>query len=299
MKKDIEKINIQNTDDLRYLVHRFLNGPPFACAFEFADRELFACFLESVGIDEIGFQEKYYYFDIENSIHISESESGYVWISTMGLVAMSRITGNQFINACYGQKVVLTHLLDEAIEISSGDSVYDVDSNLYSQIEALTPTLFHNTIFYFETLAKAYLSVNGKAIPFTHKLSDLLKLVKETMFEKNHNNTLFHANVIPMFEEIVRHIGSIPGKFKEEYVKYDDNPQDTTLIQFNPSNLKNMRENVELSHDMITEMYYSPNDCIYLKGGLYHRLVQKSQNDDQRNHVETTYGFLLAENEDG
>ena len=293
MKNELEKMHIENESDLNYLVHRFCDGPEFAFAFVFDNDDLYNRFFESIGIDVCSFQEKYYYYDNSKNIHIAESEDGYVWISTMGLVAKSRITGNQYVNACYGQKTVLVHLLDEAIEIASTENTYDIDGALYSKIEELTPTLFHNSIFYFETLAKAYLSIYGKDVPHTHKLSQLLRLVTETMSELNHRDTWFHAHVIPTFEGVVHHINSIPGDFKEQFGKYDDNPQDATIIKFHPEDLKRVRDVVETSHDMIVEMYYQPNDCFYLKPGIYNRLIQKSSTKEQRKAVEETYQFLL------
>lgn len=293
MKSEIEKITITNKEDLSYLVDRFCNGPPFAATFEFISDQLWEKFLQAAGLTIDIFNEKHYYFDKENGIHISESEKGYVWISTMGLVSQSRITDNRYINACYCQQIVLLHLLDDAITLANDETSYDIDSYNYSMIEQLTPALFHNTIFYFETLAKAYLSVNDRPVPPTHKLEKLLQLTRDTMFEEHQNNTLFHANTIPLFEEIVHHIASIPKPFKEQYVKYDDNPKDTTLIEFHPERLKNLHDLVTITHDMVTDLYYEQNKSIYFRSNLYQRLLEKHLSDEEKERIEHIYGFLL------
>lgn len=293
MDPRLEVIRVSNTKELQDLINRFNNGPAFAMAFEFDTEELWEQFLAVVGLTTKTFNEKYYYFDDVKGIHISESEKGYVWISTMGLIAKSRSTGNRYLNACSWQKIVLIHLLDDAILLAENENTYDVDGYNYSMIEELTPALFHNTLFYFETLAKAYLSINGQAFPKNHKLSELLKLVKQTMFAKQHNNTLFHAHVVPLFEGVVNHISSIPGKFKEQYVKYDDNPMDSTVVEFSSKHLKEIRDLVEVSHDMVSEMYCDTENCFYLHTNLYQRLMNNCKNDEDRKRVETVYSFLF------
>lgn len=293
MSQEIEKVSISTDEDLQFLVNQFRNGPPFAMAFEFLTDELWKGFACAIGLDLEEFDSHYYYFDKKSGVHISESEKGYIWISTMGLVAKSRVTDNKYINACSWQKTLLMHLLDDAILLSNDERTYDIDSYNYSMVEELTPALFHNTIFYFETLAKAYLSINGQSVPQTHKLDTLLELVKKTMFRKRQNNTLFHAHAIPMFEGVVKHIASIPGSFKEQYVKYDDNPQDTTLVEFHPDHLKEVRDLVEITYDMVSEMYYDSDNCIYLGKNLYQRLLDKCETAEDTERLAKVYGFLL------
>lgn len=295
MNSNLLIIRVTNTKELQNLIDQFRNGPQFASAFEFETEELWVQFLCELGLTVEEFNEKYYYFDATKKIHISESEKGYVWISNMGLIAKSRSTGNQYLNACSWQKILLIHLLDEAIQLSENEKTYDIDGYNYSLVEDLTPALFHNLIFYFETLAKAYLSINEQDIPKSHKLNDLLNLVKTTMFVKHQNNTLFHAYVIPMFEDIVNYISSIPGQFKEQYVKYDDNPQDPTVIEFDPERLKLERDLVAISYDMLCDMYYGTEDCLYLHKDLFQRMMARCNIDEDREHFETKYGFLLEQ----
>lgn len=100
MNAETEKIKISTSKELQALLTRFHNGPPFAAAFEFATEKLWKKFATAINIDLEKFENCYCYFNKNSNIHISESEMGYVWISTMGLVAKSRITDNKYINAC-------------------------------------------------------------------------------------------------------------------------------------------------------------------------------------------------------
>ncbi len=290
----MEKIHISNDEELQELINRFCNGPTFAAAFEFDSDELWEGFLNAIGLDLDSFNEKYFYYDKNKEIHISESSEGYIWISTIGLVAKTRVTDNKYINTCGWQKDILIYLLGEAIALSKDERTYDVDGYNYSKVKELTPALFHNTIFYFETLAKAYLSVNGQDVPKTHKLDELFDLVKCTMFKKHHNNTLFHAHTIPIFEGVVKHIAAIPGSFKEQYVKYDDNPQDTTFVVFHPDHLEEMQNLVKITWDMVADMYYD-KESLYLGKDLYQRLLDECTDEEARKRLKDVYGFLLEE----
>ncbi len=293
-----EALVIKNNNDLEYLIYRFKEGPPFAMAFVFDNDDLYNKFFEDVNISVELFQENYCYFDRDKNIHISESEFGFVWISTMGLVPTSKPTKNNFVNAFLCQKTVLNHLLDDATQVCNNNSVYDIDSSCYQAIEELTLALFHNLIFFSETLLKAYISLLGGNVPHTHKLEELLKNTKEIMYEKKHNDTLFHAYVIPVIEGEVMHISSIPGKFKEEYVKYDDNPNDTTIVVFSSKHFDQLRDFVNLSDDIIMSLYYNPNDQKYFEQGLYERLYEKCTTEKAKNAIEKVYKFLVKQKDD-
>lgn len=295
--KEVELIQINNEADLEYLIQRFQNGPVFAEAFVFATNDLYTYFLDAINADKDLYEEAGYYFDAEKNIHISRSEEDYVWISTMGLVAKERATKNKFLNAFIGQTYILSHLLEDAISICRDDRSYYVNSYLYGQVETLTPIIIHNVFFYLELLSKAYLSLNEQTIPYTHKLSKLLDLVKTAMKEKNHSDTIFHAVVIPMLEKAVNHISTIPGQFREENVKYDDNPEDTTIILFNEIVLQELHDAVEMGEDIILNMYYDSDPNIYLKNGLFQRLYQKCETDEDKKRLKEKFGFLVDDSE--
>ena len=289
---------IKDDSDLEYLLHRYLNGPSFAMAFVFDSDELYTRFFDGIGVSVEEFQEKYYYFDQEKNVHISESEFGFVWISTMGLVATSRATKNKFVNAFLCQEPILLHLLDEAIEICNDERIYDIDSHPYQMVDERTLALFHNLIFFSEIMLKAYISLQGEIVPHTHKLETLLKRTKEIMYKKGHNDTLFHAYIIPMIEGEVLHISSIPGEFKEQYVKYDDNEHDATLMIFRSDYFVQIRDFVRMSEDIIMGLYYNPDERTYLEQGLYERLLEKCETKKAKKAIETVYKFLIEKKEE-
>ena len=147
-------------------------------------------------------------------------------------------------------------------------------------------------------MLKAYISLQGESVPHTHKLETLLKRTKEVMFKKGHNDTLFHGYSIPMIEGEVLHISSIPGKFKEEYVKYDDNEHDTTLMIFRSDYFVQIRDFVMVSEDIIMGLYYNPDERMYLKQGLYERLLEKCETEKAKKAIETVYKFLIEKKEE-
>ena len=293
-----DAIIIKNDGDLEYLLHRYINGPSFAMAFVFDSDDLYTRFFDGIGVSIEKFQEKYYYFDQEKNVHISESEVGFIWISTMGLVATSRATKNKFVNAFLCQEPILRHLLDEAIEICNDERIYDIDSHPYQMVEERTMALFHNLIFFSEIMLKAYISLQGESVPHTHKLETLLKRTKEVMFKKGHNDTLFHGYIIPMIEGEVLHISSIPGKFKEEYIKYDDNEHDTTLMIFRSDYFIQIRDFVRMSEDIIMSLYYNPDERMYFKQGLYERLLEKCETERAQKAIKMVYKFLVEKKEE-
>lgn len=265
MNEDIEKIEIDSDDLLLHLIKRFSEQPGFAKAFVFANDDLYNRFFEGVNIDLDLFQKKYYYFDKEHNIHIAESESGIVWISTLGLVTTSKMTNNSYVNSYSAQSQVLLLLLDEIIAICSNENCYDIDGALYERLKELTPALFHNTVFYYETFAKAYLSLSKCKVPKTHELSSLYEKFNQAIVARGHEKTIFHEFVNPSFLSMRNHISSIPGDFKEHNIKYDDNSGDTTFIQFDIDDFKAFRNIVTVGMDAIFDLYYSPTDPLYFK----------------------------------
>jgi hypothetical protein len=285
-------ININTDDDLAYLIGKIVNGSVFTEAFKFEPTNLRDQLLTALDIPIGEFEQKYFFYDVESNFHISESEHGYLWISTMGLVAKGKLTDNQYVNACEFQYVALTLLLNKAIELCDDETIYDIDSYNYEYLSKITPTLFHNILFYFETFGKAYLALSNVAIPKTHKLSEVFSQVRQTMFNLNQNDTIFHAQILCSFERVVKYISTIPGKFKEQYVKYDDNPGDHTVINFRHNELTEIRNSIDLSYDFIINYYYDKGNVMYLKKGLFIRLLNMAKNDEEKQRIKETYRYL-------
>ncbi len=300
--EDIKFAFIDTQEDLEYLISQIKNGPTFAEPFKFKTEELVEQLFTYLKISIDDFTKKYYYYDDERKLHISESYEGYYWISTMGLVApRDRVhyNKNTYVRACHAQFIVLDLLLEKAISVCKDDGVYDVDGYYFGYLNELTTALFHNVIFYFELFGKAYLSLNDVKFDRTHELKKILRLVKETMFKLNQNDTSFHAYTVAEFERISNYLGTIPNDFREEFVKYEDNPGDSTVIVFGQRELSDLSGTIAVSNDIITDYYFKKtegkdlSEVLHLRPGLFNKLLNMSQTEEDRQRIIDTYSYLL------
>lgn len=283
---------ISDDAKLNNLIEEIKRKSLFGTQFKFSDRTLFLTLLESLDIDYDEFAKNYFYIDNHRDLHISESGTGYVWISTHGLIAKNKATTNKAVNSSVNQFTVISLLMDKAIEISKSKTVYDVDSYDFGYLCELSPALFHNILFYIEVFCKAYLSLNKVELKNTHKLSQIYSKTVETMNAKKHNNSLFQVRILDPLFKFVDHINSIPGNFKEQYVKYDDNPEDDTVIIFETERLHDLMTIFELSNDFIIDYFYMGNKTYYLKSGLFQKLLEKAKTEDEKNRIRKVYSYL-------
>lgn len=291
-ESDDKYIYVNNKSDLDDLTNQIAGGKLLANEFKFTERDYLIDLLGALGIKYEEFTKKYFYYDSNRNLHISESEFGYVWISTYGLIAKNKSTPNSKVNACVNQHIVISLLLDKAIEICKSESVYDVDAYNFGSLSELSPALFQNIIFYVEVFCKAYLSLSGINSPHTHKLSVIYLKLIDTMFAEKHNDSLFQILIVDKLSKIVDHVTRIPGNFKEQFIKYDDNPLDSTVVIFQPNNLNEIKSTFELCNDFITDYFYSGIKTHYLNSGLYQRLLAKAETEDQRTRVIDNYRHL-------
>ncbi len=289
---DDRYIEISNQGDLDYLIKRIKNGPLFARDFKFLDRNYLLLLFGCIGIDYDEFCKKYYYYDKKRNLHVSESgETNLVWISTYGIVAKDKATNNKAVNAFINQYTVISLLIDKAIEISNKEEIYDVDSRISEYLTELSPALFNNLIFYVEVFCKAYLLLNNVSPMHTHKIKDLHAKTKDIMLGKKHNDTLFHVLIMDELQKIISYVSSIPN-FKEQFVKYDDNSEDFTIIMFQPESLQDIKRMIDLCHDFIIDYFYTGDETHYLNSGLLQRLLDKAENDDDKKRIISMYGHL-------
>lgn len=284
---------ISNQSHLDELIDLFTQRELFANLFKFSERDFFITLLESLKINYDDFTKRYFHYDGIRKIHISESEFGYVWISTYGLIARNKATTNRAVNSSINQYTVLKLLFEKSITLIQNEKVYDIDSNSFGYLSELSPAIFHNLIFYVEVFCKAYLSLAGIEVPHTHKLSLIYQKTVETMISQKHNNSLFQVLILDPLYKLVDHVGRIPGNFKEQFVKYDDNPLDDTVIIFQPEDLHEMNNVVELSNDFITGYFYEGTETHYLKSGLYQRILNKAENEEQKKKIQKMYSYLV------
>lgn len=117
------------------------------------------------------------------------------------------------------------------------------------------------------------------------------------MFKRKHNDSLFHAKIIKEFDKIVKYVASIPGSFKEEYVKYDDNSGDSTIVIYNLVSIHSFKNTIDMSFDFINDFYYNKNNALYLKTGLLERLLNQSETSSEKKRVLDEYGDMIKINE--
>lgn len=288
-----KSILIIDQTDLDYLISQVAQKEQFAFQFKFYKKDFFISFLKTLKINYREFSKKGYHFNQNRNLHISESMHGYVWISTFGLIAKHKSSTNSTVNSCSNQYTVVQLLLEKAIEICKNKTVYDVDSYNFGTLNELSPALFHNSLFYIEVFCKAYLSLNHVAFPHTHKLSLIYQKTVETMFEKKHNNSLFQVQIIEPLHKFVDHVNHIPGNFREHFVKYDDNPQDSTIIIFQPEYLEEILKLFALSEEFIIDYFYLDAESLYLKTGLYQRMLDKAESEEKKKKIKDTFSYLI------
>lgn len=274
------------------MVNRINDGELFGKQFKFKERRLFLILLEKLKIDYEEFTKIYFHIDHGLNLHIAESEFEYVWISTYGLIAKNKATTNKTVNACINQYTVVSLLMEKAIKVSQSKYVYDVDSYDFGYLSELSPALFHNILFYVEVFCKAYLSLNGVKPKNTHKLSLIYNKTVETMKSKKHDDSLFQARILDPLFKFVDHVNSIPGNFKEQFVKYDDNLDDDTVIIFQTGRLHEVMTIFKLSDDFITDYFYMGEETFYLKPGLYKILLDKAETEEKKNNIRQMYSHL-------
>jgi len=294
IENDDKYIYISSQSDLDYLIRRINNGPKVAHEFKFTERDYFISLFEALEIDYEEFIKTYYYYDKHRQLHISESEFEYVWISTYGLIAKDKSTTNKAVNACVNQYTTVSLLLDKAIEICSDREVYDVDGYNFGVLNELSPALFHNLVFYVEVLFKAYISLSGCRTPHNHKITGIYSRLIDTMCKKKHNDTLFQAQIIDPLTKIVNHVKSIPGDFKEQFVKYDDNPDDSTVVIFQPDSLNEIKQVIKLGDNFIRDYYHTGNETHYLNNGLLQRILDKAKGEDEKRKIKLMYEHFIS-----
>lgn len=292
-----EKFMLVSSDtDLKELIDRISKREVFAYLFKFSEREFFITLLESLSIRYDNFVVKYYHYDAGRKLHIAESEFGYFWISTHGLIARKKATTNRAVNSCLTQYTVISMLVEKAIEVVKDERVYDIHSYNFGLLSELSPAIFHNMTFYIEVFCKAYLSLTGIQAPQVHKLQSIYQKTVETMINNKHDDSLFQITVLDPLYKIVDHVQSIPGGFKEQFIKYDDNPLDDTVILFDLPGLNEMSVLLELTADFITDYFYTGPETYYLKTNVYQRMLDKADTEEKKKRIQELYPHLKNKN---
>lgn len=287
---------VSNDADLKELVERISTHEEFAYLFKFSQREFFVNLLALINVSIDDFLTNHYHYDANRRLHIAESDFGYFWISTHGLIARRKATTNRAVNSCLNQYIVISLLIKKAIEVVKDENVYDIDSYNFEHLGELSPAIFHNMTFYIEVFCKAYLSLSGIPALHGHKLQVIYKKTVEAMVSNKHDDSLFQVLVLDPLYKVVDHVNKIPGDFKEQFIKYDDNPLDDTIILFDPAALTEMIHLLELSVDFITDYFYRGTETHYLKSNLYQRMLDKADTEDKKRRIQALYPHLAKKN---
>lgn len=286
-----EKVNIQTHEELCKLVERINNGPLLAYAFIMSD-EILGKLLNKLGIDAELFHKKGYFYDENKKLHIALHDDGYVWISTYGVIGCGKISANKFLNSFSSQFITLKLLLDEALKLCDDEDCLNINSDKHLYLVSISLSVYSNLIFFYELFCKAYLSEMGIEFKFIHNISELLDKTKDTVKQKGHSDTLLHGCIIPIIERIAEHIKSMPEKFKEQFIKYDDNKEDSTIIIFSKELITNTVNDMKICYEFINELAECPEDAIYLRKGLFDRLISMADSEESKEKIEDTYSFL-------
>lgn len=297
MNNLVREININTQDDVKYLIMKLQNDE-VADKFIFASRELIDLLLAELDITKSEFEERWYYVNKEKKLHISESEHGYIWISNIGLIADKSLiyigeTNNQYIRMLNSQYELVTLLIDRLLSLCEKEEVYDVDSIAFESLHEIAPMMFHNIIFYLELFAKSYLYANEIKTPNTHSLLILYNLMVNTMFYNKQNDSLFHKQLLNNYKEVVSYIINIPNNFKEQYVKYDDNEYDYTVILVDEFIAQGMKRSMDLFNDFTGSLCSDGLKSFYLKSGMYERILSNYSNAEELKILTNKYKYLV------
>ncbi len=247
-------IHIKNKNMLEDLIADMNKGKKFVDPFVFDSESLKISFLQNFGIDHNNFVQSFY-FDKNTNIHISESVFGYIWVSTLGLITSRKLSDNSYVNACISQCSLLKIIIEKQIILVSSNDVYNINSPSYSQLTELSISFYHNVVFYLELFIKAYLSLNNVPFNKNHNLRVLFDVVEKFIADNQSIHPVLNI-IIDNFKSVLEHIESAKDKSSkpliiEHFIKYDDNPSDTTILQYDINSLNSTLKTIEVSGDFI------------------------------------------------
>lgn len=290
----LKNIKVNSKKKFEKLCQDIINGTEFFGYFELKNETMLKTLLNIIGIDEKKFKEKNYWYNQERKIHISSSQFGYILISTVGLIAYKPDYDDdkgKFFSALWSQYQVLGILIDK-IENIKNDS-FNIDGFNYEYLSNLSIGFFNNVLFYFELLCKFYITNCNEIIIQTHEISILLQQVKKVMFKNKQNDSFFHEIIVSEIERIAEYTKKIPGKFKEQYVKYNDNLYDSTCISVDSMN--EFRNFVEISFDVMNRFNIADKNP-YTQQGWYVKKILAVKDENEREELKQKYKYLIEQN---
>lgn len=290
----IEKYNIiDNEELLNKLIIAIKTKNLLTERIRFSNLELRNKMLEGLSIPLAEYEKKYYYIT-KDDIYLSESELDYVLISTIGFVCYRDIyqdVKDKLFSSFEVQYEVLICLIQSAKVLLKDENIYDVDTFNNEKLTNICLAIFNNLLFYFELFGKTYIALNGMQVKRTHKLKAIYADVYKVMKKNKIINTKFNATIIVEINKFVDYISSISVDFKEEYVKYNDNSEDGTIVSI--TRISEIEELVSISYDFLSLFKYDKGNCHYLKDGLYDGIIKHAKNEYEKEKVKKMYGYLI------
>ena len=301
MNNDNLRIYINSKKDLKQLVKNIKNNIKFANNVIFKGDFLNKFFVEMDISKETLYNNRFFYDD-DRKLHISfcideDIIVNGLWVSTYGLVCYKNkdYTSSNYVNALHSQRIVILLLAKEARSLIQKKEVYDT-TGLYDELRYLAQAFFQNWLFFFELVGKCYLSLCNAQINYTHKLDNIYKLVTKTMFQRNDNDSLFHLLIIHKFQTVVNQINMLPTSFKEEYIKYNDNENDGSLIVFNEEVLDEIEQFADVAECVTDDFDYKDREnTSFFKQGVYKKRIEQATDEEDRRERQEYYKFLINE----
>lgn len=284
-------IKIKNNDEVLDLAKRIKGGELFCDNFKFKRNDYFDILLSELNIDKSDFYSKYYYYD--GKIHIAKSNLKYFLISTMGLVIFKedcKAFDDKIFTSLSSQYELMQMFIEKIEEYKETEAKFNINTAIYEKLMNFSITFFHNYLFYLELLCKYYIASNKKVCSNTHSLIELVAEVKNIMFDKKQNDSLFHYLIVREIERTVDLIKKIPGNFKEQYVKYNDNENDNICIKID--DLNDFFNFIISSYDVILQYKWDKN-CKYMEQGFYEKKLSLAKNKEEKEEIEKEYRFLI------
>lgn len=289
----MKTIKIKNEEEVLMLANRIIMGEEFSNNFKFRRNDYFDILLSKLNISKDLFYENDYY--CKDNIYIAGSILGYFLISSMGFVVFKESCDkyeDKMYTALSSQYELMQIIIEKISDYNESEMKYNINSSVNDILVNLCITYFHNYLFYLELLCKYYIYKNNYSCPNTHSLRSLLQKVKVVMFEKKQNDSLFHYLIVSEVQSAVNLISKIPGNFKEQYVKYNDNDGDNVCIKVDE--IKSTYNFVVTSFEIMLRLNCNMNSK-YMEQGFYSKKLKLAKNDTERKKLKTELRFLIKQ----
>lgn len=284
-------VTLNNKADIDLLANQINNKKNIRQRFNFKEDKYKKELFEQIDVDLEEFEKKYFYYNSDKKLHISESSKGFMWISTMGLTPIgydSSEPKDKLYYALNSQFFAVEVIYNSIKKVIEDEKVYDIEGYDFDWLNSINNVLVHNVIFFYELIAKEYLCILGVTFKKNHKLKDLYNKVKLTMYQNNHNDSFFEYWTIRNINELIKFIDGFDGNFQEHFIKYNDNGED--IIIFSYDNIDKLWSDILFSYESISNFYYD-KETFYFKTGRKASILEKAKTAEDKEKIKKYYDF--------